>query len=95
MRIIYNTVCTNKYKALILKADSSSSDCRISKKIPHIAFFSCHKVLQSEEPNLNMKAELSFLRLLVIREIPHFVGFHSSLIQQSEEFELKEFSSSD
>ena len=90
----YRIACKNNYKVLIPKANSNSSDCRISKKIPHFACFSCHKVLQSEESNLNMKAKLSFLRSLVIREIPYIVGFHSSLILHSEEFELKESSSS-
>ena len=80
---------TNSYKALIPKADRSSSDCGISKKIPHFAWFWCQKMLQSEESDLNTKTKLSFLRLLVIKEIPHFVGFHSSLILQPEKYELK------
>ena len=68
---------------------ANSSDCRISKKIPHFACFSCNKMLQSEESDLNMKTMLSFLRLLVMREIPCFVGFHKNKILQSEELNRK------
>ena len=91
----YRIVFTNNYKALIIKADSSSLDCRISKKIPQFACFSCHIMLQSEKSDLNMKTRPIFLILLVIKEISHFVCFHRSLILQSEEFEQKESSSSD
>ena len=63
-------------ESLIALNIANSSDCRILKKIPHFACFSCNKMLQSEESDLNMKAMLSFLRVLVMREIPHFADFH-------------------
>ena len=79
-----------QYEESLVALDiANSSDCRILKKIPHFACFSCNKVLQSEESDLNMKTMLSFLRLLVMREIPCFVGFHKNKILQSEELNRK------
>ena len=46
-------------------------------------------MLQSEESDLNMKAMLSFLRLLDMREIPCFVGFQKNKMLQSEELSRK------
>ena len=57
-------------ESLIALNIANSSDCRISKKIPHFACFPCKEMLQSEESDLNMKNILSFLRLLVMRGIP-------------------------
>ena len=54
-------------------------------KIPHFAFLSCNKMLQSEEFDLNMKTMSGFLRVLVIRYIPCFVAFHKNKILQYEE----------
>ena len=59
------------------------------KENSSLCMFSCKKMLQSEECDLNMKTLLSFLRLLVMREIPCFVGFHKNKILQSEELNRK------
>ena len=82
-------------ESLIALNIANSSDCRISKKIPHFVYFLCNRILHSEESDFNMKTMLSFLRLLVIREIPYFVGFHNNKVLQSEELNRKESSSSD
>ena len=76
-------------ETLIALKITNSSDCRISKKIPHFAGFSCNKKLQSEEFDINMTTMLSFLRLLVMKEIPCFVGFHKNKILHSEELNRK------
>ena len=71
-----------------------SSDCRKSKKIPHIVCF-----LPYLDPTiwgiLSRFENQEFLRLQVLERIPQFVGFILYWILQSEEFGLKGVSSSD